>query len=181
VQGRDRNLVWRCFTGAAGRVEHPDPDRHEVISRYPADRELAAMVSELRGISPRFTARWEHPAIARHGGERKTVHNPAVGALTLDCDVLTVHGNDLRIVVFTATPGTPDADKLAVLNVIGAQDFPLPEATDRPSLTPFGGCAMGRGADDTGLRNLPLKGFAANQLWCEVVALACDLLAIPSG
>jgi hypothetical protein len=123
VQGRDRNLVWRCFTGAAGRVEHPDPDRHEVISRYPADRELAAMVSELRGISPRFTARWEHPAIARHGGERKTVHNPAVGALTLDCDVLTVHGNDLRIVVFTATPGTPDADKLAVLNVIGAQDF----------------------------------------------------------
>jgi hypothetical protein len=36
---------------------------------------------------------------------------------------------------------------------------------------------MGREADDTGLRNLPLKGFAANQLWCEVVALACDLLA----
>ena len=34
-----------------------------------------------------------------------------------------------------------------------------------------------RCAKDTGLRNLPLKGFAANQLWCEVVALACDLLA----
>ncbi len=34
-----------------------------------------------------------------------------------------------------------------------------------------------RCAKDTGLRNLPLKGFAANQVWCEVVALACDLLA----
>jgi hypothetical protein len=34
-----------------------------------------------------------------------------------------------------------------------------------------------RNAKDTGLRNLPLKGFAQNQLWCEIVALACDLLA----
>jgi hypothetical protein len=34
-----------------------------------------------------------------------------------------------------------------------------------------------RCAKDTGLRNLPLKGFAQNQLWCEVVALACELLA----
>jgi hypothetical protein len=34
-----------------------------------------------------------------------------------------------------------------------------------------------RCAKDTGLRNLPLKGFAQNQLWCEIVALACELLA----
>jgi hypothetical protein len=34
-----------------------------------------------------------------------------------------------------------------------------------------------RCAKDTGLRNLPLKGFAQNQAWCEVVALACELLA----
>ncbi|HEY2268219.1 MAG TPA: IS1380 family transposase [Streptosporangiaceae bacterium] len=33
-------------------------------------------------------------------------------------------------------------------------------------------CAM-----DTGLRNLPLNGYAQNQLWCEIVALACELLA----
>ena len=30
---------------------------------------------------------------------------------------------------------------------------------------------------DTGPRNLPLKAFSQNQLWCEVVTLACDLLA----
>ena len=34
-----------------------------------------------------------------------------------------------------------------------------------------------RGAKDTGLRNLPLKGYAQNQVWCEIVALACELLA----
>ena len=34
-----------------------------------------------------------------------------------------------------------------------------------------------RGAKDTGLRNLPRKSFAQNQLWCEIAALACELLA----
>ena len=34
-----------------------------------------------------------------------------------------------------------------------------------------------RCAKDTGLRNLPLQGFAQNQIWTEIVALACDLLA----
>lgn len=30
---------------------------------------------------------------------------------------------------------------------------------------------------DTGLRNLPLQGFAANEIWLEIIALAHDLLA----
>jgi hypothetical protein len=34
-----------------------------------------------------------------------------------------------------------------------------------------------RNAKDTGLRNLPLHGFAQNQLWCELVALAGELTA----
>jgi hypothetical protein len=34
-----------------------------------------------------------------------------------------------------------------------------------------------RCAKDTGLRNLPLQGFSQNQLWCEIVAMACELLA----
>jgi len=34
-----------------------------------------------------------------------------------------------------------------------------------------------RNAKDTGLRNLPLHGFAQNQLWCELVAMAGELLA----
>jgi Transposase DDE domain group 1 len=34
-----------------------------------------------------------------------------------------------------------------------------------------------RCAKDTGLRNLPLHGFTQNQIWTEIVALACELLA----
>jgi Transposase DDE domain group 1 len=34
-----------------------------------------------------------------------------------------------------------------------------------------------RAAKDTGLRNLPLHGYDQNKIWCEIVALACDLLA----
>jgi Transposase DDE domain group 1 len=34
-----------------------------------------------------------------------------------------------------------------------------------------------RCAKDTGLRNLPLHGFYQNQIWTEIVALACELLA----
>ena len=34
-----------------------------------------------------------------------------------------------------------------------------------------------RAAKDTGLRNLPLHGYAANQIWAELVAMACELLA----
>jgi Transposase DDE domain group 1 len=34
-----------------------------------------------------------------------------------------------------------------------------------------------RCAKDTGLRNLPFHRYAQNQLWCEIVALACELLA----
>jgi hypothetical protein len=34
-----------------------------------------------------------------------------------------------------------------------------------------------RATKDTGLRNLPLHGFDQNQLWCELVAMASELLA----
>jgi hypothetical protein len=33
-----------------------------------------------------------------------------------------------------------------------------------------------RNAKDTGLRNLPLHGFNQNQIWCEMVAMASELL-----
>ena len=45
--------------------------------------------------------------------------------MTLDCDVLSVHGSDLQIVVFSAEPGSPDADALAMAMVIGLQDLSM--------------------------------------------------------
>jgi hypothetical protein len=34
-----------------------------------------------------------------------------------------------------------------------------------------------RNAKDTGLRNLPLHGYAQNQIWCQIAAMACELIA----
>jgi len=53
--------------------------------------------------------------------ERKTIDHQQVGTLTLDCDVLTVRGSDLRIMIYTAEPGTEDAERLALLTVLGTQ------------------------------------------------------------
>ncbi len=40
-----------------------------------------------------------------------TIDHPHVGTLTLDRDVLTVAGSDLRIVIYTAEPGTEDTER----------------------------------------------------------------------
>jgi hypothetical protein len=39
----------------------------------------------------------------------------------LDCDVLTVTGSDLRLVVYTAELSSPDADQLRLTQVVGLQ------------------------------------------------------------
>ena len=62
---------------------------------------------------------------------------------------------------------------------------PASPPTPRAGSSPTWSCATAAGpaartasaAKDTGLRNLPLHGFAQNQIWCEIVSLACELLA----
>ena len=51
------------------------------------------------------------------------IDHPAAGTLTLDCDVLSVAGSDLRIMIYTAEPGSADADRLALVTVLGTQSL----------------------------------------------------------
>ena len=53
--------------------------------------------------------------------DRKTFDVPGVGRLTLDCDSLDVPGDDQRLVVYSAAPGTRDAELLDLLRVVGLQ------------------------------------------------------------
>jgi hypothetical protein len=99
-------------------------DLRDVATRYPADRELTDMIGALRTSSPEFARLWKGSTVAHHGSERKTVDHPHVGEVELDCDVLSVRGADLRIVVYTAAPGSEAADKLRLLTVLGLQEMP---------------------------------------------------------
>ena len=49
--------------------------------------------------------------------------HPRVGLIELDCQILTAENQTELLVVFTAAPGTEDAEKLALLRVIGTQSF----------------------------------------------------------
>jgi hypothetical protein len=130
--GDERNAVWRNFLGSGTRARYTPEARRALeaaqvselratASRYPADRRLRRLVAELRANSDRFAELWDSGAVARPEMSRKTIDHPQVGALTLDCDVLTVSGSDLRVLVYTAEPGTQDAERLALLAVVGTQ------------------------------------------------------------
>lgn len=98
-------------------------DLHATAARYPADRALTQLVTELCARSERFAELWRADAVGRHEAARKTVDHPRVGPVTLDCDVLGVAGSDLRIMVYTAEPDTADAERLALLTVLGTQEL----------------------------------------------------------
>ena len=133
-RGRDRNVLWRYFTGSPGRVVHTPEDEprfeasavadlRAAAARYPRDAGLRRLVADLRAASPRFARLWESREVGIHERDRKTVHHPELGPITVDCDVLTVPAVDLRVVAFTAAPGSADADKLRLLAVLGTQDL----------------------------------------------------------
>ena len=131
-RGNERNGVWRNLLGLGSRVRQTRESQRELdaaivadlraaAARYPADQRLRRLVAELRAKSDRFAELWDSGAVGRQEAARKTIDHPHVGSLTLDCDVLTVAGSDLRIMVYTAEPGTVDAERLALLTVLGTQ------------------------------------------------------------
>jgi transcriptional regulator with XRE-family HTH domain len=141
LSGRDRNLIWRTFTGKPTRVrksgaEADDFDTNAVadlrraVGTYPDDTRLHELVDDLRQASPRFAKLWAERIVNTTGSKSKTIVHPEVGPITLDCDVLTVAGSDLRLVVYTAEPSSPDADRLRLVQVIGLQAL---TARDLPS------------------------------------------------
>lgn len=129
------NLVLAQFAGQAPPVVWTDAQRehHEralvsdlrnAVLRYPDDPSVRSVLGRAQTYE-RFTELWAEGIAVEHGSRRKTFVHPLVGALTLDCDVLTATGTDLRLVTYTAEPGTEDAsrfDLLRTLGVAGAVD-----------------------------------------------------------
>jgi transcriptional regulator with XRE-family HTH domain len=134
LRGRERNMIWRHFASGSSRVvQTPEQAEHfraamvtdlrAATARYPNDADLRSLIKELGETSDLFATLWEERPLAFHGSERKTVNHPDVGAITLDCDVLTAPGSDLRLVVYTAAPTSDSAEKLRLLSVISLQSL----------------------------------------------------------
>ncbi|MGV8882670.1 MAG: helix-turn-helix domain-containing protein [Rhodoglobus sp.] len=134
--GIERNLVWRHFTAGHAGTDYDEQheedfardltaDLRAAVGRYPHDSALKHLVSRLRAESPEFELRWAEARVAEHRSSRKTVTATPVGPITVDCDVLTAPGSDLRIVVYTAAPGSTDEAKLDLLRVTGLQTLTL--------------------------------------------------------
>jgi len=133
-RGRARNLVWRHFTGMPSRVVRTpeETERFErglvgelrgAAARFSRDQELRRLIDDLIDASPRFAEIWQSGAVEPYIANRKVFDHPEVGLVTVDCDVLAVQGSELRIIVYSAEPGTEAAEKLALLQVIGLQSL----------------------------------------------------------
>ncbi len=135
-QGLERNAVWRNVTRLPSRVVHTAREQAEhearlvadlrlTASRYPSDRTLRHLIADLNSGSSRFAELWaaETPLPITDPSRHKTIDHPAVGRITLDCDTLVVAQDDLRISVYTAEPGTADADRLDLAVVLGTQSL----------------------------------------------------------
>ncbi len=141
----DRNLARRAFLGPSARraplygvSDAAEFRRHVVmtlritLARYPSDPVVTGLVAELRDGSPAFARLWERHDVQTAPMLTKTFRHPVVGDITVDCDSLTLTDRDQRLVLYTAPPGSRDAEALALLSVLGAGSFPSGDTGDLP-------------------------------------------------
>ncbi|MGC4963717.1 helix-turn-helix transcriptional regulator [Gordonia sp. DT101] len=130
----DRNLARRAFlrpthaetalygvSDAAEFRHHVVMELRSTVARYPSDPAVSALVEELRNASPEFARLWERHDVQAAPMLTKTFRHPVVGEITVDCDSLTLTDRDQTLVLYSAPPGSPSAEALALLNVLGVQ------------------------------------------------------------
>lgn len=134
-EGLDRSQVHRWFTHPRGRDVYPAED-HDHQSRVQVaalrlamgrrgaqDPRGRAIVDDLLRRSGEFRTLWELHDVAGRAAEEKRIVHPELGVIDVQCQIMTPNDDSQRLLVFTATPGTPSAEKLDLLAVVGRQAF----------------------------------------------------------
>ncbi|WP_306185054.1 MULTISPECIES: helix-turn-helix transcriptional regulator [unclassified Streptomyces] len=133
VEEPDRNVVWRWFTDPFVREAYPEDERERrgrlavadlrtaVARRGHGDAEAAALVARLREASDEFAAMWDRHEAAVRRQSRLRVRHPEVGLIEFDYEALLSPAEDQRLLVFTPPPGTPSAEALDLLRVVGPE------------------------------------------------------------
>ena len=129
--GPARSAVYRWFTDSGSRAVYLAADqplhgrtftaqlRRVVAEQGPASP-AATLARQLRRESPEFDAFWrEHEIGLAHSAQKRFDH-PEVGRLDLHCQTLVDLDCQQSLLVFTATPGTADAERLQLLGLVDA-------------------------------------------------------------
>ncbi len=127
----DRNVARFRFLGGPSRVAreggeserfaaHTVGNLRRALARYPDDPGLRQLLADLRA-SAEFRLLWDQAPAGVWLSNTKTVLHPELGPITLECDTMTLPDADQSVVVYSAEPGSPAAEALALLRVIGTQ------------------------------------------------------------
>ncbi|MFB6838767.1 helix-turn-helix transcriptional regulator [Streptomyces sp. NPDC056361] len=137
VSEHGRNVVWRWFADERARTAYP-PEEHAYYSRlHVADLRAAAgrrshdpastrLVDRLRAASDEFAELWALHEVAVRRHSRMRVVHPVIGPVDLDCQVLLAPEGEQRLVLHTPPPGTDAGERLALLRVVGTEQFSAP-------------------------------------------------------
>jgi transcriptional regulator with XRE-family HTH domain len=136
--GRPVNLARFVFLDPRAHLLHPnwsDSARTTVgilrteAGRNPHDKGLTDLVGELSTRSDDFRTLWAAHDVRLHRTGIKHFQHPDVGALNLSFDALELPGEPgLTLTVYSAEPGTPDADNLTLLASWAATNAPTARA-----------------------------------------------------
>ena len=140
--GRTPNLARFQFLDPASRDFYPDWDLFAEMcvgimraeaGRDPHDRGLQDLVGELSTRSETFRRLWADHNVRTHGTGTKRFRHPVVGELTLAYEELAITAEPgLVLLVYTAEPGSPSAERLGLLASWAA---PAETATTPESIT----------------------------------------------
>ncbi|MFD4752518.1 helix-turn-helix transcriptional regulator [Streptomyces sp. NPDC058426] len=134
LEPAERNLARRAFL-TPGEPEAPlygisdaAEFRHHVVTelrgalaRHPKDPGVSGLIEELRAGSQDFARLWERHDVRAAHVLTKTFRHPLAGEVTVDCDVLGLDESGQRLVLYSAPQGSPSAEALAFLGVLGAE------------------------------------------------------------